>query len=295
MYQTTIEEFLDSDLASDLAGQVQLIFTSPPFPLQRKKRYGNLNGESYLNWLGSLAKPLARLLKPDGSLVLELGNSWEPGSPAMSTLPLRALLRLQESGDFHLCQSFVAHNPARLPSPTQWVNIERIRVKDSYTNIWWLSPTDRPKADNRNVLVPYSPAMKKLLHRKSYNSGTRPSEHEIGDESFLTDNGGAIPPNVFTISNTRSNDRYRKYCKHLGIRPHPARMQPELVRFFVEFLTDQNDLVLDPFGGSNTTGYEAEALGRRWIAIEPSIEYILGSKGRFTTEQLAETSTTVEA
>jgi len=281
MYRSSVEAFLASSYADAVRGDVQLLFTSPPFPLNEKKRYGNLLGDEYLDWLVGLAQPLGDLLTPDGSFVVELGNAWEPGLPVMSTLALKALLSLQEAGGFHLCQQFVVHNPARLPSPAQWVNIERIRVKDAYTNVWWMSRTPRPKADNRRILTDYSGAMKKLLKRQTYNAGPRPSQHHIGQTSFLTDHGGAIPPNVLTISNTTSTDAYRRYCKERGLRLHPARMPPELAEFFIRFLTDPSDLVCDVFGGSNTTGAAAERLDRQWLTLEPKAEYIAGSRGRF--------------
>jgi site-specific DNA-methyltransferase (cytosine-N4-specific) len=168
----------------------------------------------------------------------------------------------------------------------QWVNVERIRVKDAYTNVWWMSRTPRPKADNRNILAEYSPSMKKLLRRASYNAGTRPSEHTIGERSFLTNHGGAIPPNVLSVSNTNSSDAYRLYCKEAGLRIHPARMPPALAEFFIRFLTDEGDLVLDPFAGSNTTGATAEELSRRWLSVEPQADYVAGSVGRFTDSQI---------
>lgn len=281
MYQSRVEDFLVSGLGSALKRDVQLIFTSPPFPLNRKKKYGNLVGEEYLEWIGSLARPLGDLLAEDGSLVVELGNAWEPGKPTMSTLALEALLKMMRAGGFFLCQQFVVHNPARLPSPAQWVNVERIRVKDAYTHVWWMSRGERPKADNRRVLTGYSASMRKLLERQQYNAGDRPSGHQIGETSFLKNNGGAIPSNVLTISNTVSTDSYRRYCRDLAVKIHPARMAPELAEFFIRFLTDENDLVLDPFGGSNTTGAVAERLGRQWLAIEPELDYIRGSRGRF--------------
>lgn len=281
MLQGDAESFLSSSLARGVRNEVQLIFTSPPFPLNRKKKYGNRSGEEYLEWLSSLAGPLGDLLTDDGSFVVELGNAWESGEPVMSTLAQEALLALKHAGDFKVCQQFIVHNPARLPSPAQWVNIDRIRVKDAYTNVWWMSRTSRPKADNRKVLVDYSPSMRKLLKRQSYNAGARPSEHKIGATSFLSDNGGAIPPNVLTISNTVSTDPYRKYCKERGLKIHPARMAPELAEFFIRFLTDEDDLIIDPFAGSNTTGAAAESLDRRWLGIEPQGEYIEGSRGRF--------------
>ena len=281
MLQGLAESVLkDEDLAS-LRGQVQLIFTSPPFPLNRKKRYGNLQGEDYITWLVSFGQLFRNLLAKDGSIVIELGNSWDPGLPTMSTLALRALLKFQDDNKLHLCQEFIYHNPARLPSPAQWVTVDRIRLKDSYTRLWWLSPTDRPKANNRNVLKAYSPAMERLLVRKSFNSGPRPSQHHISKKAFTKDNGGAIPANILSFSNTRNYDPYQAYCRGNGIQFHPSRMPDELPEFFIKFLTDKGDIVLDPFGGSNTTGAAAERLERKWIAIEPTSEYILGSLGRF--------------
>lgn len=280
-YLGKIENYLDSPYAEEVRGKVDLIFTSPPFPLNRKKKYGNLTGEVYVAWLSSLAPRLKELLAPTGSLVIELGNSWESGLPTMSTLALEALLEFKKAGDFHLCQQFICNNPARLPSPAQWVTIERVRVKDSFTHVWWLSGTPRPKASNWNVLEEYSPSMRALLQRGSYNSGRRGSEHDIGETSFLVDNGGAIPGSVFNFANTAGGDNYRKFVREHGLKPHPAPMQARLVEWFTRFLTEENDVVLDPFGGSNTTGSVAEAMRRRWIAVEPREDYIAGSKGRF--------------
>lgn len=276
----TIEEALKVPPLSELTGKVDLIFTSPPFPLARKKRYGNLTGDAYVDWLGSIALQLGDLLTPKGSLVIEIGNAWEIGKPVMSTLPLKALLKILEAGKFNLCQQFICHNPARLPSPVQWVNVRRFRVKDSFTHVWWMSRDTEPKADNRKVLQPYTKSMQKLLRSQSYNSGARPSGHVIGEKSFLTDNGGAIPSSVLQFSNTMHDRRYSKYCKDLGLPPHPATMPSGLVEFFINFLTDKESLVLDPFAGSNTTGAVAETLGRKWIGVEAEMLYARGSIGR---------------
>ena len=281
LYHGKVEEFLDSDVGLRLRGKVKLVFTSPPFPLKRKKRYGNLIGQEYVDWLAGLAPKLRDLVSDDGSIVIEIGNAWNDGEPTMSTLPLEALLAFKQVGELHLCQQFVSFNPARLPGPAEWVNRQRIRVKDAFTQVWWLAPTPTPDADNRRVLAEYSKAMGRLLSTGRYNAGTRPSEHAIGERSFLKDNGGAIPPNVLAVSNTRAGDAYQQHCRAEGIDAHPARMPEELARFFVNFLTREGELVYDPFAGSNTTGMVAEQLGRRWIGTEAEAEYIHGSVGRF--------------
>lgn len=306
LYLGNGSELLKGDLGRSLIGQVQLIFTASPFPPNKKKRYGSLKGEEYLNWFTELAPILSRLLKPDGSIVIELGNLWEDGRPVQSLLPLQSLLGFvshQDAG-LRLCQQFICHNPARLPSPTQWVNIKRCRVTDSHTQLWWMAISDEPKADNRKVLRPYSKKMQKLLSRGSYNAGKRPSGHKIGESSFLKNNGGAISHNVlemesinpeveariprsaFSLSNTTSTDFFHKACKDKGITPHSARIQPRLVDFFVQFLTDPGDLVLDPFAASNVTGYVAESTGRQWVSIEAEEEYAQQSCIRFEDPEL---------
>ena len=150
-----------------LTGKVQLLLTSPPFPLNNKKKYGNSNGEEYLNWFTGLAEMFAKVLTPNGSIVIELGNAWEANRPVQSLLTLQSLMSFvsNEKADLRLCQEFICYNPARLPSPAQWVTIERVRAIDSFTHVWWMANSDNPKADNRNILRPYSKSMKKLLER----------------------------------------------------------------------------------------------------------------------------------
>lgn len=301
------EDQLSGSLEQQLHSRVQLILTSPPFPLNNKKSYGNLKGDAYLDWFTDLAETFAPLLTPDGSIVIELGNAWAPGRPVQSLLPLEALIGFAKNpvAGLRVCQQFVCYNPARLPTPAQWVAIERIRATDSYTHVWWFAKTDKPKADNRRVLRPYSASMKALLKRQSYNSGKRPSEHTISEDGFLKDHGGSIPPNLFEIegmdpnrvvrlpnafslANTGSNDFFMRTCRNRGISPHPARMHPGLAAFFMQFLTDEDDIVLDPFAGSNTTGYVAEKLGRRWISIEAREEYAEQSRIRLSEPDLRE-------
>lgn len=315
LYHGNSEEVLRSPALSAHVGKVQLVMTSPPFPLNTKKAYGNRTQDEYVSWFADFAPLLREMVTEDGSIVIEIGNAWMPGKPVMSTHVLKAFLAFLERGGLHLCQEFIWYNPARLPSPVEWVNIERSRVKDAFTRIWWMSPNERPKADNRKVLREYSTSMKRLINTGKYNAGPRPSAHNIGAESFKLDNGGAIPPNVGgvdgvpsidgTISqsqfdrtmdmiaeyqqatnllkaaNTISSDGYRKFCLDHATDVHPARMPTSLVDFFVRFLTDEGDMVLDPFAGSNTTGAVAEGLGRRWLSVEAEWKYAAHSLGRF--------------
>ncbi len=292
-YKGNSEDLLTENLGTELKNKVQLILTSPPFPLNKKKRYGNFQGDEYKKWFINFAEIFSDLLTDNGSIVIELGNSWEPGIPIQSLLHLESLLGFVKNpkANLRLCQEFICYNPSRLPSPAQWVTINRIRTIDSFTHVWWMAKSNYPKADNKKVLRPYSKSMKMLLKRQKYNKGARPSEHNISEKGFLKNNKGSImhnlieieqidenrdvrlPRNVFSIANTNSNDFFLRTCQERGLTPHPARMPLELSNFFIEFLTDPGDIVLDPFAGSNTTGFCAEKLSRKWISIEANEDY----------------------
>lgn len=261
------------------SGSVQAIITSPPFALKRQKAYGNPPHDKYVEWFLRFAREFHRILKDDGSLVIEIGGAWMPGTPTRSVYQFELLVALVRELGFHLAEEFFWFNRAKLPSPAQWVTVERIRVKDAVNPIWWLSKSEHPKANNRNVLQPYSKSQLDLF-RRGYNKGPRPSGWVIGDK-FSEDHGGSIPPNLISVANTRSADSYQQYCRARGLTIHPARFPRELPEFFVKFLTQRGDLVVDPFGGSNMTGAVAEALGRRWIAFELDGVYLEGSLGRF--------------
>lgn len=263
---------------------INLILTSPPFALVSKKEYGNEKESKYVDWFMSFAPDLHRLLKEDGSLVIDLGGAYIPGSPTRSIYQFELLIRLIRESGFYLAQEFFHYNPARLPSPAQWVNVKRVRVKDSVNVVWWLSKSENPKASNRNILKPYGEDMKKLI-KSGLKKTTRPSGHSIST-MFSKDNGGAIPSNLLELPNTDSNSSYLVKCREAGIRLHPARFPPGFPEFFIKFLSQENDVVFDMFAGSNTTGFVAEKLGRRWIASELSKDYLDGSLFRFDPDSI---------
>ena len=270
------------DLMANLPDKsIDLIMTSPPFALRRKKEYGNVEASEYVEWFKPFAIEMKRILKDSGSLVIHIGGSWNKGTPTRSLYHYELLIDLCK--EFYLAQELFWFNPAKLPSPAEWVTVRRIRVKDAVDFVWWLSKDPFPKADNRQVLQQYSESMEQLL-KKGYKPSRRPSGHEISDK-FLKNNSGAIPPNILTIANTDSNGYYLRACRNADIKPHPARYPLELPTFFLKFLTDAGDIVLDPFSGSNVTGESAERLGRRWLGFELSEEYLKGSKFRFENLQ----------
>jgi site-specific DNA-methyltransferase (cytosine-N4-specific) len=261
---------------------VHLAITSPPFALQRQKEYGNKEQHEYIDWLTDFAALVHAKLRHDGSFVLDLGGAYQRGVPARSLYNFRIPIRFCDDLGFFLAQDFYWHNPSKLPSPIEWVNKRKIRAKDSVNNVWWFSKTEWPKADVSKVLAPYSARMTKLLKDPDafYKPKVRPSGHDIG-KAFGKDNGGAIPSNLLQIPNSESNGQYLAGCKMVGVKQHPARFPAKLPEFFVRFLTDPGDVVLDFFAGSNTTGAVAEAEGRRWLAFEERLDYVATSVFRF--------------
>jgi len=321
---------------------IDLVVTSPPFALQRQKAYGNKSPEEYVGWFLDFAEKVYEALAEDGSLVIDIGGGWQKGKPLRSHYHFKLLSALTDDNGlladsfgetFNLAQDFYWYNPAKLPTPAQWVTIERIRVKDAVNHVWWLSKSDaREKPDNRRVLKEYSDAQKRLIE-KGHDAQSRPSEHELSDTFDEPAEDGAIRPNfrnaiddssttqssaellenidvpeallevvleeglteelvqtlgaahtednVLEIANTRSTTPYLEACKETETEIHPARFPRELPKFFIQFLTEPGDTVMDIFAGSNTTGQMAQQTGRKWLAFEFEEAYLEGSRYRF--------------
>jgi DNA modification methylase len=276
MYLGDAHEFMKTAVADC---SLDLIVTSPPFGLVRKKSYGNVDAVGYVDWFRPFGTQFKRVLKPSGSLVIDIGGAWIPGQPTRSLYHFELLLMLCREAGFHLAQEIFWWSPSKLPTPAEWVTVRRVRVKDAVDCIWWLSPTPWPKASNRRVLAPYSDSMKNLL-KNGYKPKLRPSGHDISDK-FGKDNKVSIPPNLIAVPNTESNSHYLRYCKEHGLPQHPARFPAEVPEYFIRMLTDVGDTVFDPFAGSCVTGEVAERLKRRWICCDVVEDYLKGALGRF--------------
>jgi len=270
-------------------GSINLVLTSPPYALHFKKEYGNVPKDQYVKWFLPFAQQIYRVLADDGSFILNIGGSYNKGFPTRSVYHFRLLLALVDEVGFQLAQECFWYNPAKMPMPAEWVTVRRVRVKDSVEYVWWFSKTPHPKANNRTVLRPYSADMIRL-NKRGVRATVRPSGHNIKTSFDKVAAGGAIPSNVIEgkiptdllrFGNNAANDTYTKGCKEAGLKIHPARFPAALPEFFIRLLTEEGDVVVDPFAGSNTTGAVAEELDRRWIALEVVKEYLDASKLRF--------------
>ena len=274
------------------AGCLNLVVTSPPYALHFKKEYGNEHKDRYVEWFLPFAREIRRVLAADGSFVLNIGGSYNKGTPTRSIYHFKLLVALVEEIGFHLAQECFWYNPAKMPVPAEWVTVRRVRVRDSVEYVWWLSKTPNPKASNLNVLREYSEDMIRL-NRNGARGAVRPSGHVIRESFDKIAAGGSIPANVveaefgdfpesmMKMGNNAANDAYTRRCKEEGINIHPARFPALLPKFFIKLLTDPGDLILDPFAGSLTAGAVAERLGRRWMAGEAVEEYLRAGRFRF--------------
>ncbi len=120
------------DLLTQLPdSSVNLVLTSPPFALQRQKSYGNKDQDEYIDWLAAFAREVLRVLKDDGSFVLDLGGAYQKGTPSRSLYNFRVLIKFCDEVGFFLAEDFYWYNPSKLPSPIEWVNMRMIRAKDA--------------------------------------------------------------------------------------------------------------------------------------------------------------------
>lgn len=127
MYCVDSLEFMRTEVGD---ASVDLIMTSPPFGLVRKKTYGNVDADKYVTWFHPFGLEFHRVLKPHGSLVIDIGGAWNRGQPTRSLYHFELLIMLCKDLGFHLAQEVFWWNPSKLPTPRQRGTIRRVRVKD---------------------------------------------------------------------------------------------------------------------------------------------------------------------
>jgi site-specific DNA-methyltransferase (cytosine-N4-specific) len=265
-------------------GSIDLLWTSPPYPLLKPKEYGNLQSADWLKWMTDLCCLWQPLLAESGSMVLNVGSVPLRGRPIQDPYVERLVLKLIDELDYRLVDRHFWHNPCKLPTPVKWVAVEKKRVKNSIEHLLWFSKTDNYKANNDNVRVPESPATTRWREKSlktGQGLGKRPGGSVAG-KGFLVSDGTAIPSVLHTLPHEGPHSAYRRSCKAANIKPHPATAPAALINFFIRLTTDSGDLVYDPMAGSLTTGAVAETLQRRWLCSELSKEYIAGGLLRFS-------------
>lgn len=269
-----------------LTESVALCVTSPPYPLRKARAYGGPTAADYTDFLCRALEPVVRSLIPGGSLVLNISNDiFEPGRPSRDLYAERLVLALHDRLGLALMDRIPWVNPSKPPAPTYWACVRKVQLVATYEPVYWFTnDPDRVRSDNRRVLEAHT-ARQAALHGRggeqrqtNYGDGTC----RVRPGSYGQATAGRIPRNVLTRSHTCSDTKaYRRHAQALGLPVHAAMQPTTLPDFFIRFLTEPGDLVLDPFGGTVKTGLAAERLGRRWLVTEQMGAYLRGAAELF--------------
>ncbi|HHX37453.1 MAG TPA: site-specific DNA-methyltransferase [Clostridiaceae bacterium] len=263
---------------------IDLIVTSPPYADQRD--YGATNtkikADGYVEWFRPKAEQMYRILKRNGSFVLNINDKVVDGFQHLFVFKL--VITLCDEIGFNLVRDYIWYNPAT--PPNVYSTGKYGRTKKSHEYCFWFSKSDEWTFNLDPIRTPYKKGMKKFLNgegKGERSQNTRPSTHNFDCEKVWTNHGGADPGSVISIANTNSNDSFLRLCKEKGIT-HPARFPKRLVEFFILAGSNEGDIVLDPFSGSGTTAVVAAKNNRRWIGIDANQAYCELSKERMNLE-----------
>ena len=276
----------NTEVFRSLDEPVALILSSPPYPLRNPRAYGGPVVSEYTDFICESLAPLLRNLMPGGSVLLNVGcDVFEPNSPARSVYLERLVIALHDRLGLSKMDTHPWVNYSRPPTPTYWACRQRVQLKASYENLlWFCNDPLRVRSDNRRVLMPHTPRHQRLMESggekrtSTYGDGA----HRIRPSDFGRITPGRIPGNVIEKGHQcRDTITYRRHAKDLGLPIHGA-MQPSYISdFYIRFLTTEDDLVIDHFGGTARTGLSAERLGRRWIVAEWIVQYLRGGAELF--------------
>ncbi len=273
-----------------LGEPINLILSSLPYPLAVPRVYGNPKESEYVDWVCRLIEPMVGQLASGASIALNVGNDvFKQGSGARSMYKERMLLALSDRFGLELMDTLIWENSSRPPGPLRWASLTRQQLNAKWEPVYWLTNDSRKvKSNNRRVLQPHSQDHLNLIARggekrqTSYGDGA----HCVRPGSYSKVTEGKIPGNVIHMGH-RCPDKSNvaKLAKAADLPVHGATMPTKLARFIIEFLTEENDLVVDPCAGWFTTPRAAEQTGRRWFATEQMGEYVLGGALGFKNTQ----------
>jgi len=273
---------------------VNLLFTSPPYPVLCGRRYGTFTEAEVIELLVGCAKDWRRGLTEDGSLILNLKDVWLPksktGGAVRSLYQEKLLLALCEDAGYYFADRLYWRNPSHTPESC-WVTVKKVRCNQDVEQLFWLSRSPNPFADARNVMVDAKPSTIQTYQRRAARgvgaakTGPSGQKNHFEEQMEKVRNSGAlrvIPRNLLEIANSDTHTVLREALSAAGLPRHDAMMPEKLPEFFIRFLTRLADVVYDPFFGSGTTGLAAERLGRRWLGSDRSLAHLMGAGLRFT-------------
>jgi len=248
---------------------IDLIFTSPPYADQRKKTYGGISPDEYIDWFMPKADEFYRILKPKGTFILNIKERVVNGE--RHTYVIELILEMRKRG-WLWTEEFIWHKKNSYPG--KWPN----RFRDNWERLIQFNKQRKFNMYQESVMVPVGDWAKDRLNNLSETDKTR-DESRVGSGfgkniSNWVGRKKVYPNNVLHLATECAN------------RNHSAAFPVDLPSWFIKLFTEPGDIVLDPFIGSGTTAVAAAQLSRKYIGIDTEKDYIELSKERISEIQI---------
>lgn len=248
---------------------VDLIFTSPPYADQRKKTYGGISPDDYVQWFLPKTEQMLRILKPSGTFVLNIKEKVVDGE--RSTYIMELILAMRKQG-WLWTEEFIWHKKNCYPG--KWPN----RFRDAWERLLQFNKNKKFNMYQEEVMVPMGDWAKTRLKNLSETDRTR-DESRVGSGfgkniSNWLEREKAYPTNVVHLATECNNKK------------HSAAFPEGLPEWFIRLFTQAGDTVLDPFMGSGTTNIVASRMQRNSIGIEITPEYYEMVKSQIPSVEL---------
>lgn len=248
-------------------GQVDLIVTSPPYADARRNHYDSVHPDKFVDWFMTFHEPFYKALKPGGSLILNIKDKVVDG--VRHRYVWRTIDALCERGWFAI-EDYIWHKPN--PMPGYWPT----RLRDGWEYCFHLAKSKKPYFNADAVRRPIGDWVESRLKKLGENDLSRHNSANASgfgrDISKWVGKNTVLPTNVLTFAVVGKN------------KNHPAVFPVDLPSFFIKLLCPEDGLVVDPFGGSGTTGIAALLLGRRSVLIDNNPIYTSEAVKRLCNE-----------
>lgn len=252
-------------------GQVDLIVTSPPYADARHKHYDGVHPDKFVEWFLSFHEPFFDALKPSGSLVLNIKDKVVDG--VRHRFVWHTIEALCQRGWFAI-DDYLWHKTN--PMPGYWPT----RLRDGWEYCFHLAKSKRPFFNAEAVRKPIGDWVESRLVKLGENDLSRHNSANASgfgrDLSRWVGKQTVLPSNVLNLALVGKN------------KGHPAVFPVDLPLFFIKLLCPDGGLVVDPFGGSGTTGLAALSLGRPSVLIDNNAEYCQAAIKRLREEGAAQ-------
>jgi len=235
---------------------VDFIVTSPPYADRRKHTYGGVPPEEYVEWFLPISCELKRVLKPEGSFVLNIKERVVDGE--RGTYVMELVLAMRKQGWLWI-EEYCWHKKNSYPG--KWPN----RFRDAWEHCYHFAKQKEFNMYQEAVMIPMGDWADKRLKKLTKNDLVRDeSRSKSGFGKRVANWIGrekVFPTNVLHLAT------------EVGNKNHSAVFPLELPSWFIKLFTQESEIVLDPFMGSGTTARAAKKLNRKYIGVEIKEEY----------------------